>query len=219
MSSLLPPRFLFRWSFLIQKMNPLPNSTGRLLGLPACCRFPSLEELDKSPDFADLRMAWSEAGIGLSLEVRGRTRPLECAISAPRTSDGLHLWIDTRNTHTVHRATKFCQQFSLFPVGGGPNAMEPVALAQPLARSREESELADVSLIRLQSEIHKDGYWLDAWFPASVFVGFDHLQHPRLGFQYLVRDAQFGEQGFAIGKEFPYESDPSLWQTIELVEG
>ena len=52
-----------------------------------------------------------------------------------------------------------------------------------------------------------------------VLVGFDPAQHPQLGFHYTIRDSELGEQSLAVGSEFPYASDPSLWQTIQLVEG
>lgn len=219
MNSLVPSRFLFRWSFPVRRIDDVPHKTGRLLKLPEVCRVASLDELGTTPDFADVRMAWSEEGIGLSIDVRGRSLNLKCSPDAPSTSDGLHVWFDTRNTQTIHRATRFCQQFSLLPTGGGRTESGPLACAIPLARAREDAALADVSLIRLQSEIRQDGYWLDAWLPAEVFVGFDHLQHPRLSFHYVVRDSQLGEQSLAVGNDFPYESDPSLWQTIELVDG
>ena len=45
----------------------------------------------------------------------------------------------------------------------------------------------DVSLIQLQSEIAGDGYRLEAWLPAAVFIGFDPATSPKLGFHYLVR--------------------------------
>ena len=219
MSQLVPPRFLFRWSFPIRKIGNLPHRSGRLLNLPEACRVPSLGELDSTPCFAEMWMAWSEAGLGLSVDVRGRTRRLKCSSDTPTTSDGLHVWFDTRNTQTVHRATRFCQQFSLLPSGSGRTEADPLACAIPLARAREESQLADVSLIQVQSEVQPDGYWLDAWLPAEVLVGFDTSQHPHLGFHYVVRDSELGEQSLAVGSEFPYAADPSLWQTIELIEG
>lgn len=219
MSQLVPPRFLFRWSFPTRKIGNLPHQSGRLLNLPETCRVPSLGELDSTPNFADVRLAWSDAGLGLSVEVRRRTRQLKSSSDTPILMDGLHVWFDTRNTKSVHRATRFCQQFSLQPAGGGRTATDPQAAATPLARARDEFMLADVSLIRVQSELRSDGYWLDAWLPAEVLVGFDPSQHPQLGFHYVVRDSELGQQSLAVGSEFPYDSDPSLWQTIELIEG
>ena len=216
MSQLVPPRFLFRWSFSVRRLERRLHHAGRLLGLSEEFLVPSLGELDNSASFADVRMAWSNEGIGLSIEVSGRSRPPKCLIEQPTTSDGLHVWLDTRNTQTVHRATKFCQQFSLLPIGGGSNGGEPLAIAIPMARARDEAALPEASLIELQSSVRNEGYWLDAWLPKEVLFGYEPSSHSSLGFHFAVRDSQLGEQTLAVNSEFPYASDPSLWQTIVL---
>ena len=203
----------------MRKIDSVPHRSGRLLDLPEASRIPSLGELDSIPGFADVRLAWNDRGLGLSLDVRRRTRRLKCSSVNPTASDGLHVWFDTRNTQTVHRATKFCHQFSLLPAGGGRTEADPLAIAIPLARAREETLPADTSLIQVQSEVRPEGYWLDAWLPAEALVGFDPSQHPQLGFHYVIRDSELGEQSLAVGSEFPCASDPSLWQTIELIDG
>ena len=216
MSQLVPPQFLFRWSFSVRRLEHRPHHAGRLLGLSDDFRVPSLGELDNSVSFADVRMAWSDEGIGLSVEVSGRSRPPKSLVEQPTTSDGLHVWLDTRNTQTVHRATKYCQQFSLLPTGGGPSGDEPIAVAVPMARAREEAVLPEASQIKLQSSVRNEGYWLDAWLPKEVLFGYEPSSHSNLGFHYAVRDSQLGEQTLAVNSEFPYASDPSLWQTIVL---
>lgn len=216
MSQLVPPRFLFRWSFSVRRLEHRLHHAGRLLGLSDDFQIPSLAELDNSASFADVRMAWSDEGIGLSIEVSGRSRPPKCLVEQPTTSDGLHVWLDTRNTQTVHRATKFCQQFSLLPAGGGPGGDKPIAIAVPMARARDEATLPEASLVELQSNVRNEGYWLDAWLPKEVLFGFEPSSHSNLGFHFVVRDSQFGEQTLAVTSEFPYASDPSLWQTMML---
>lgn len=219
MSQLVPPRFLFRWSFPVRRFDHRLAPAGRLLGLPEDYRIPSLSELDSSANFADVRMAWTDEGIGLSVEVSGRTTQPRCDAESPTGSDGLHVWLDTRNTQTVHRATKYCQQFSLLPRGGGAGLSSPVACAIPLARAREETSLPDASQIELKSSVQSDGYWLDVWLPKEVLYGYEPAQHRSLGFHFVVRDSQLGEQTLATSSEFPYATDPSLWQTIELLPG
>jgi hypothetical protein len=218
MNQVVPPGFLFRWSFTASQVAELPHRSGRLLNLPESSRVPSFSELDSKRDFADVRLAWNANGIGVSLDVRGRSRKPMCSSSTARESDGINLWIDTRNTQGVHRATRFCHQFCVLPSGGGAKHLDPLALQFNLARAREESSPADLSLIKLQSEIQRDGYWLDAWLPKEVLVGFDPAVSAKLGFHYLVRDLELGVQTLAVGTEFPVEVDPSLWQTVELVE-
>ena len=82
-------------------------------------------------------------------------------------------------------------------------------------------ESQTVGIVRVGSEIpvapgSVRGVALDAWFPAEVFTGFDPATNSRIGFHYVVHDTELGDQTLAVGSEFPYESDPSLWQTVEL---
>ena len=216
MHQVVPPRFLFRWSFTAKRISKIPASSGRLLNLPDECRLPSLGELDQQKDFAHLRLAWNDAGFGLSVSVEGKSRLPKCAASDLTTSDGIRVWFDTRNTQTVHRATRFCHQFVILPTGTGPKKSNPLVRSLPVLRAREETPLPNWELVQAQSEATQSGYWIDIWFPAEVFTGYDPSTIPRIGFHYLVRDSELGDQTLAVGSEFPYESDPSLWQNVDL---
>ena len=48
-------------------------------------------------------------------------------------------------------------------------------------------------------------------------MGFEPGEHPRLGFTYAVIDRELGEQTFSVGRPMPYDEDPGLWATLELV--
>ena len=52
---------------------------------------------------------------------------------------------------------------------------------------------------------------------AEALTGFDPQEHPRLGFTYAVVDRELGEQTLGVGSPMPYQEDPSLWATLELV--
>lgn len=216
MSQLISPGFLFRWKIPVTENPRLPHQTERLLNLAEDCRLPALAELDSKREFADIRLAWNASGLGISVEVRGRTSKPALPSGQLVAPDSITLWIDTRNTQGVHRATRYCHQFHLRPLGAGRNAGNPSVEQIAISRSREEMTQADLSGIQLQSEIRLDGYLLEAWFPAAAFVGFDPAGSPLLGFHYEVRDTEFGEQSLVVGREFPAASDPSLWQTLEL---
>jgi hypothetical protein len=216
MNQVVPPRFLFRWSFSAKRNEAIPSDGLRLLDLSQEFRIPTLGEFDRQTDFANVSLAWNDRGFAFSVTVLGRTRPIECQGKPLELCDGVRLWIDTRNTQTVHRATKFCHHFVLLPAGGGAKKTKPVVRALPVARAREETPLPDVSLVKIQADVTKSGYWIDAWFPAEVFIGFDPSTHPRIGFHYFLHDSELGDQTLAVGREFPFESDPSLWQTVEL---
>lgn len=185
-------------------------------GLPARYRFPDLGALDEGPGFADLRLAWNKQGLAIGVEVRGKHRPPVGDPNSPELSDGLQVWIDTRNTQSIHRAGRFCHHFCLLPRWGADS--QPAGIQLPIARAREPTPLADSSDILVAAEITKSGYRLDGWLPARVLNGYDPEVQPRLGFYYAVRDAELGEQTLSVGSDFPYAFDPSLWSTIELTK-
>ena len=52
---------------------------------------------------------------------------------------------------------------------------------------------------------------------VTLKPGFDPQDHPRLGFNYAVTDRELGQQTLTVGSPMPYQEDPSLWATLELV--
>lgn len=217
MNQVVPSRFLFRWSFVAPKIDSLPHSSGRLLDLPQQCLLPDLAEMDSQISFGQMKLAWNNSGIGIGLSVTGKTRRPVCQLAEVSKSDGLRLWFDTRNTQTVHRATKFCHHLIILPAGGGPKKTVPIVRSAAIPRAREDATLPSTDPIRSQSHTSEDGYWIDVWIPAPFLLGFDPASNPRIGFHYALQDSEFGNQTLAVGDEFPYESDPSLWQTVELL--
>lgn len=217
MNQVVPSRFLFRWSFVAARIDSLPRSNGRLLDLPVETLLPDLWELDGQRPFAQIKLAWNDEGIAIGLAVSGRTRKPTCQLADVFNSDGIRLWFDTRSTQTVHRATKFCQHLMILPTGAGPKKNSPIVRSAAIPRAREDAILASTESIRAQSEVSDTGYWIDAWIPAQVLLGFDPPTNPRIGFHYALHDSELGKQTLAVGDEFPYESDPSLWQTVELI--
>jgi hypothetical protein len=71
--------------------------------------------------------------------------------------------------------------------------------------------------LKVHSSSRNDGYLLEAFIPTDALTGFDPAEHPRLGFTYAVLDRELGEQTFGVGSPLPYQEDPSLWATLELV--
>ena len=214
--SLLPTRFLFRFSAPCRYRDPLWSDDGAQLD--ESYRLIGLAELDEPAAWADVRAAWSEAGVALWVRVRGKSQPPWCRESRPEDSDSLQAWIDTRDVHNVHRASRFCHRFVFLPGGAGPRLTEPVALSLPINRARELSNPTPPKALRARCEVQSGGYILEAFIAAEALTGFDPADHPRLGFTYAVIDREMGEQTFAIGSPMPYREDPSLWATLELVK-
>jgi hypothetical protein len=211
---LLPTRFLFRFAAAC-----LCDPT---LGVQAPCelepeyRLPSLGELEGHQSFADVRAAWSEAGLAFSVRVEGKRHPSWCRETKLEDSDALQVWIGTRDTHNIHRASRFCHRFIFLPSGGGRNYEQPIADQLLVDRARENANPVRPGQLRVTSEKRVGGYVLSAFIPAIALTGFNPVDHPRLGFTYFVFDRELGQQFFSLGSEFPFASDPSLWATLEL---
>jgi hypothetical protein len=213
---LLPPRFLFRFSAPCHHHEPLWSAAGAQLGPQH--RLPSIADLDDSPTFAEVRAGWSAAGLAFFVQVSGKRRPPWCRESRPDESDGLRIWIDTRDTHNIHRASRFCHQFIFMPSGSGRNLADPYGELYYINRARENPKAIRPEALKSRSEKRVDGYLLEAFIPAATLTGWDPAEHPKLGFNYAVIDQELGEQSFSCGREFPYRDDPSVWGTLELAK-
>ena len=216
--SLIPNRFLFRVAYPCQYLKAMPREEDdRLLELPDSCRLDNFAAMDERHNFADVRLAWNDFGIGVQAEVRGKDQPPQGDAARPRSSDGLTLWIDTRDARASHRASRYCHQFHFLPSGGGPDRDEPVFAQSKINRALNDAPLATATDVPFRTSPVRGGYLLEAFLPAAVLNGFDPEQNPRLGIYYAVRDAELGEQVLSVGADFPYAEDPSLWSVLELV--
>ena len=213
---LLSPTFLFRFSVPFLYHDPLWDDEG--VRLAEEHRLPSFGELEDRPVFADLRGAWSEKGLAFSVEVSGKKQLLWCREMRLDDSDGLHIWIDTRDTHTVHRATHFCHRFVFLPTGDGRLRDEPLSDQMLIHRARENAKPIRPGTLGVRSQIGARGYQLQAYIPTDALTGFDPAYHPRLGFTYAVVDRELGWQTFSVSSEFRFTEDPSLWGSLDLIK-
>ncbi|MBX3442914.1 MAG: hypothetical protein KF774_10950 [Planctomyces sp.] len=216
MSSVLPAPFLFRFALPVPRVDGLPRRSFPWLKLPASCRLLEPSTLEKSSTFADLRVAWNRDGLGLAVEVTGKKLPVFYDVRDPYRSDGLRVWIDTRDTKGVHHATRYCQHFLVLPLGGGDDGRGALVVPTPVARAREDAKLPDPDDILVGSSVRKDGYLVECWLPAATLAGFDPASQPRLGFHAVVEDSELGAQHLTVGLPFPVHADPSLWSTLDL---
>jgi hypothetical protein len=215
---LVPHRFLFRVAYPCRYAKDIPDEDGdRLLELPETCRLDNFAALDEQRNFADVRLAWNELGLGVQVEVTGKEQLASGDAAHPRTSDGLTLWLDTRDARTSHRASRYCHQFHFLPTGGGPEKDEPAFLQSKINRALQDAPVAPAGAVPFRCVRTNSGYRIEAFLSAAVLNGFDPEQNPRLGITYAVRDAELGEQVLSVGSEFPYWEDPTLWSVLELV--
>jgi hypothetical protein len=215
--ALIPSRFLFRVAHPCPLVNAMPHEQGDdLLDLPEACRLDNFAAPDQPRNFADVRLAWNPLGLGLQVEVKGKDQPPQGDAARPRGSDGVTLWLDTRDARTGHRATRYCHQFHFLPAGGGPDFAEPVFAQSKIHRALQDAPLCSAGAVPFRAAPIKGGYRIEAFLPATVLHGFDPEQNPRLGVFYAVRDAELGEQTLGVNADFPYWEDPSLWAVLEL---
>jgi len=215
--SLIPPRFLFRFAVDVRRCDKLWSPKEGVV-LDESYRLPMLAELDSERSLADVRMAWSPEGLAWWVRVEGKLQLPWCRESRLDDSDGLQVWVDTRATTNVHRASRFCHRFTFLPRGGGHSAEEPVAEQLLINRARENARPARVRELQSLSRVSEQAYELSAFAPAITLGGFDPEGQPRLGFTYAVLDRERGLQTFSAGTGFPYEEDPSCWAEVHLVD-
>jgi hypothetical protein len=218
MPLLVPARFLVRVCHPCPYVAGLP-ADAPLCPVPEAGRLLTLAALDGRTDFADVRLGWNETGLGLWASVTGKRKPPEADADRPRTGDGLTLWLDTRGDRTAHRASRFGHQFHLLPTGGGPDKDQPAFLQAKVNRAQQDAPLCSPADVAFRCTRRADGYALELFLPAAVLSGFDPDQHPRLGVNYHVHDAELGDQYLAAGADFPVADDPSLWEPLELTGG
>jgi hypothetical protein len=216
--TLVPPSFLLRVAFSCPFRKEMPNEEAddRLIELGEDCKLMRLASLDERPAFADLRLAWNEMGLGLQMEVKGKSAIAQGDAGRPRASDGLTLWLDTRDARSSHRASRFCHQFHFLPAGGGPERDEPVFAQTPIHRALQDAPICSAATVPFRARSKKSGYLLEAFLPAAALNGFDPEQNRRLGFFFAVRDLELGDHLLTGGPELPYWEDPSLWSVLDL---
>lgn len=216
-AALIPSTFLFRYALPVQHVPRIPRRSGRLFALGDDCKLPRLQPASEEPDWGEIRLGWNAAGLAISARVGCKRMPPSCNPARLELSDGLRVWIDTRNTQNIHRASRFCHSFCFLPSGAGAKRDSPLAVQSPILHAREEAKRAAADELGITSAVTANGYRLEAWLAADVLTGYDPEASPRLGFFYHLRDSELGDQFLTLGPEFPFAHDPSLWSTLELM--
>jgi hypothetical protein len=190
---LIPNRFLFRVAYPCRYVADVPREGGDdLLDLPSSCRLVGFTDMDERRPFADVRLAWNEGGLALQVEVRGKEQVPVGDVARPRHSDGVTVWIDTRDARTSHRASRYCHQFHFLAAGGGPDKDEPAFVQSKINRALQDAPAIGGEIVPFQLVRRTGGYRLEAFLPAAALHGFDPEQNPRLGLHVAVHDQELG---------------------------
>jgi hypothetical protein len=226
MPEVVPPPFLFRFALPVRRCDDIPKrGKFAISGLDLSAEFalPDLSELRGVRPFGEVRAAWNDEGLGFSVLVRGKKHPPAADERMPTMPDGVQLWIDTRNTQTIHRASRYCHHFCFASVGGGSRGEHPFGTQLHIAQAREPTTLAAKGSLLVRSESKSDGYRLEIWLRRDQLQGFDPAADretgtpTKLGFFYEIRDSELGDQTLTVDSNFPFAYDPSLWSTLELI--
>ncbi|MEM6468912.1 MAG: hypothetical protein AAF802_05035 [Planctomycetota bacterium] len=210
----IDPTFLFRFEVDIRYQKLTWGSKGMVL--PEACRMPCFGELGGRKTFADVRLAWSEQGLGLHVKVSGKRQLPWCRETRLDESDGFHLWIDTRCSPNIHRATQYCHRFLFMPAGGGLRRERPLAALIEVDRARSHPKPVRPEQLPIKALPRHDGYELSGLIPAECLTGFAPEDQDRVSLFWSVIDREFGWQTLSLGPEYPINEDPSLWAEANL---
>ena len=213
--SLVPPTFLFRFAVPCRRSEQATLAAAA--ALDETFRIPSFSSLEGRTPFADVRLAWHSRGLLLAVTVTGKRQPVWCRATRIEDSDGVQLWIDTRDTHHVHRASRFCHRFAVLPAGAGGKFDQPSVSLLAINRARESPKPIEDGACTVRCRLTADGYQLAALLPAAALTGYDPAEQPKLGFYFAVIDRELGWQTLTLGPDLPVTEDPSLWGTLELI--
>ena len=164
--------------------------------------------------WAEIRAAWNPAGIILNARVTGKRQPPWCRASRIEESDGIAVWINTRNTSQIHRASRFCHEFCFLPSGAGTKLNEPVAKQLAIQRAKENVAIHESSPPLIRSERRVDGYLLEAFIPADHA---DRLQSGRTQSDWFPLCGERSGNGAARDNSWPAFSLRFRPQFVEYV--
>ncbi len=213
---LIPPTFLFRFSIPCHAIESLDRADEMV----ADDRFivPHLGSLERDAGFepfAELRAAWATEGLVFHLRVTGKSKPVWCREGRIESSDGLHVWLATRETSSIARANQFCHQFAFLPAGGGNLRDRPVAAQVWIHQARAHPHPVPDGSLTVRARQERGGYTLTAIVSFAALTGFEVSEQRELGFFYEVVDSEKGRQSLSLPVDFfRFAEDPSLWARL-----
>lgn len=213
---LIPSSYLFKVSL------PLYHRTttwkpGKGFQLEERYEIPTFESLDQNPSQeCRTRIAWSDDGLWLQFFVRGKKLKPFCRLTDLEQSDGVELFVDTRNTKSVHRATRFCHRFLFLPKGAGGQEKDPYGTMLKIRLARGEPGAIGQYQPSVVSKIRQNGYDLSIHLSRKDLEGWSPTEQPEIGLYYLIRDQEMGQIPMIYDQNLPIYEDPSLWPTAFL---
>ena len=185
--ALLPQAFWFRIAASCPRLDEMPRPDGRqrLLDLPASCALPDGAATGgacvRGPRSASrgILAAW-----GSPCMAEGLSDP-QLAPDRPEGFADVQLWVDTRDTRDVSRATRFCHRFAASLRLAMPGRKLEVEVVQrPIARAVADAPMSQAGLIESARRARpRPAGSLEVFLPAQALNGFDPETNRRLGFR------------------------------------
>jgi len=211
----IDPALLFHMEIPLRHWDGKWESKG--VQLPETYQVPCFAEFSDRQIFSDIRLGWNANGLVIQVSVKGKRQTPWCRETRLDESDGFHLWIDTRCSPGIHRATQYCHRFLWMPSGGGPRRESSLAAMVPINRARSHPRAVDPKHLPLKTNLRHNGYEISAWIPREALTGYSPEEQPRVALYYAVIDRELGWQGLTLGPEYPVTDDPSLWSQATLL--
>ena len=235
----IPSNFPFRFRFLCRRCDAptaqsiAPETLDKSFRAPLWSMVPKgevrLERQAQAPpeaigvnpdivDWFDFRIGWAPEGLVATVVVSQKDEQPVWPRSALDQADSLRLCLDLRDMKDARRATRFCYKFTFFPlVGESIRSARPIAQWNSIARAREIPSGVDLESFLLASKRRADGYSFTAFIPAASLNGYDPEFFDRFGMHYTVSDSQRGLFTLQHSAPLPYEDDPSLWASFQMI--
>lgn len=222
----IPNRFLFR----IEMQCRYRENLDEMNDLPPEFDFPDFETLEQSDSSSSgpfsskngknfrVRGAWNEKGIAFQFFISGKTRTLWCNPNRPDESDRIELWLDTRNVHNVHRATRYCHRLVCLPTGDGEDGEKPFATMLPINRTKQMPNEIPNGAMKIASKVQRNCCSVLLYLSADALTGYDPSEFQDLGIAWSLIDRDFPQTTLTAGTPFPFTEDPSLWYSIHLLK-
>lgn len=214
--SLIAPRLLIQVEHLCPKVVASKGKPFATLGDKSIVR--NYAGVAATANYAELRLGWDCKGIHLKATVTGKKHDPVADAANPLASDGLTLWIDTRESRQSHRATTFCHQLHFLPAGSGPEKQDPAFVQGQIHRALENAPPIKAGEVPFRCRWFKGGYELEAYLSEAALHGFDPESNRELGIFYRFSDRELGEQTLAPGVHPIVFEDPTVWEVLRLID-
>ncbi len=180
---------------------------------------PALSSLSGGKQLAETCMSWSSSGLFFQSTFKASAGKMASAASLTSRAALLTLYIDTRWSPGVHRATSFCHRFDF--ILNRPTKALPVARGHgelnPIQRARSAPAAIHPRDISVAAFLHSESFEIKAFLKGATLTGYSPEEFQEIGVFYTINDAVFGNQIMARTLQSPYFEDPSVWCRCKLL--